>query len=122
VQETPSTLGEQCAAVLKQAREANGTLPWSTVAQLIDQTLAAQSASKIAPPRKSDGLTDAEWLQELCLSPAYKGIDVMVQYEKCKVWCANNRAQPTRRRFVNWLNRADRPIDTLTQPRKPLLR
>lgn len=51
-----------------------------------------------------------EWLEGLVRNPAYDGIDVKVQFEKMKVWCKEHRKEPTRRRFVNWLNRCDKPI------------
>ena len=30
-------------------------------------------------------------------------------------WCRANRKEPTRRRFVNWLNRTDRPVKAAAQ-------
>jgi hypothetical protein len=32
------------------------------------------------------------------------------EYGKLIAWCEANGKQPTKRRFVNWLNRADRPL------------
>jgi hypothetical protein len=29
---------------------------------------------------------------------------------RCALWCETNRQQLSRRRFVNWLNRCDRPM------------
>lgn len=57
-------------------------------------------------------LTDDAWLVSLVRDPAYAGLDVMKQHAKMVRWCKENRKQPTRRRFINWLNRADEVIPT----------
>ena len=55
-------------------------------------------------------LTDEEWLQSLTANPIYQGIDVKAVYGKMQVWCETNHKTPTRRRFINWLNRTDKPM------------
>lgn len=55
-------------------------------------------------------LSDADWLKSLAADPAYIGIDVAIEHAKASRWCETNRKQLSRRRFVNWLNRAERPI------------
>lgn len=62
--------------------------------------------------------TDAEWLASLASDPAFAGLDVQREFAKMSAWCAVNRKQPSRRRFINWLNRAERPMapaGTVTQ-------
>lgn len=54
--------------------------------------------------------SDAEWLKGLETDPAYVGIHVQREFGKMTAWCAVNRKQPSRRRFINWLNRAERPM------------
>ena len=61
-------------------------------------------AAKAAPT------SDADWLESLKVDPAYIGIDVAIEHAKASRWCETNRKQLSRRRFVNWLNRAERPI------------
>lgn len=56
-------------------------------------------------------LNDEQYLESLKGNPAYAGIDVGLEYGKMCAWCDANRKVATRRRFVNWLNRADRPIN-----------
>jgi len=46
----------------------------------------------------------------LAENPAYQGINIEAELGKMTAWCAANSKQRTRRRFVNWLNRAERPI------------
>jgi hypothetical protein len=58
---------------------------------------------------------DSDWLKELAENPAYRGINVEAELGKMTAWCAANGKQRTRRRFVNWLNRAERPIAITAQ-------
>lgn len=58
---------------------------------------------------------DATWLADLAKDAAYAGIDVAREFAKMTNWCAAHSRQPTRRRFVNWLNRIDRPIQSAPQ-------
>ena len=55
--------------------------------------------------------SDEEWLNQLGTNPAYSLIDVRREYSKMQTWCGVNRKMPTRRRFVAWLNRIDKPMD-----------
>lgn len=52
---------------------------------------------------------------ELQASPAYSGIDVKAEAAKMFEWCAANSKQPTKRRLINWLNRADKPLSRQSQ-------
>ena len=72
------------------------------------QTLGEVAA--LPAPASKPKLSDGEWLESLKANPTYVGIDVGLQYGKMVAWCDVNRKQPTRRRFVNWLNRADKPL------------
>lgn len=54
--------------------------------------------------------SDAEWLAGLKADSAYEGIDVDREHAKMLRWCQENKKKPTRRRLINWLNRADRPL------------
>lgn len=67
--------------------------------------------------------SDEDWLNELSKNPAYGPLDVRRELAKMQAWCSANGKQPSRRRFINWLNRAERPITTqgLVMPsRKPM--
>jgi hypothetical protein len=61
---------------------------------------------------------DSEWLANLSSNPAYTGINVSAEFGRMQAWCAVNKKQATRRRFVNWLNRCERPMSAYT-PHKP---
>lgn len=63
-------------------------------------------------PRKQPtaAISDEDWLLSLKADPAYAGIDVDREIAKCGRWCDTNRKQRTRKRIINWLNRADVPV------------
>lgn len=60
-----------------------------------------------------NGLTDSEWLETLVQDSTYSGIDVKREHGKMLNWCRANQKSPTRRRFTNWLNRADQTTETV---------
>jgi len=57
-------------------------------------------------------LSQDDWLKLLSADPTYEGLDVPIQFGRMAQWCKANGKQATRRRFVNWLNRCDRPMKT----------
>lgn len=87
------------ASVTRQAHEPEEPAPTSEEAE-----------------REAPELSDTQWLEGLKKHDAYAGIDVGVEYSKMLVWCSVNNKRPNRRRFVNWLNRVDRPMDTNGAP------
>jgi hypothetical protein len=70
----------------------------------IIQLLKGGTARKAAPIA-----SDEVWLDGLSQDPTYSGINVRQEYGKCVNWCLANRKQPSRRRFINWLNNVERP-------------
>ena len=68
--------------------------------------------SKAKRPPKHPAQTDAEWLASLAASPAYAGLDVPREHAKAAEWCRVRRQTLSRQRFINWLNRADKPLTT----------
>lgn len=58
----------------------------------------------------SEPQSDEIWLVSLKESPAYQGIDVIREHAKMIVWCRENKKQATRRRFIRWLNKVDKPL------------
>ncbi len=53
-----------------------------------------------------------DWLKELEADKTYAGIDVRREYGKMLNWCKLRRKQPNKRRFINWINQADKPLPT----------
>jgi len=55
-------------------------------------------------------LSDTEFLAELKAEPGYQGIDLDRELSKCRVWTRSRGRQATRRTFIAWLNRIERPL------------
>jgi len=78
-------------------------------------TLLLQIQEPKEPKRKSQ-LCDAEFIATLKADPTYDGINVDVELGKCSTWCrVRGKQQPSRRRFVNWLNKSERPMSVNSQ-------
>ena len=75
-----------------------------------------RSKSSVGWSAGASPTSDSDWLAELCQNPAYEGIEVMREFEKMKAWACTNKKQPSRRRFINWLNRAEKPISSAGGP------
>lgn len=86
------------------------------------ERLAVSAAPSAKPAGKSSAsakaIPDAEWLQSLKANPAYAGIEIDREFGKARAWCDTMRRTLNRRRFINWLNRCERPINAYT-PHKP---
>lgn len=74
--------------------------------------------NKEKKPRKLP-LTDEQFFEVLKINKAYEGLDIDIQKAKCEAWCLANKRNFTRRTFVNWLNRAEKPIQTNTKNLSP---
>ena len=61
--------------------------------------------------RSQELKSDEAWLDALSKNSAYSRINVFVEWGKMSAWCDVNKKKTTRRRFVNWLNRCDSPIN-----------
>lgn len=66
--------------------------------------------------RTSTTQSDEDWIKGLEANIAYQGINIRVEFGKMVAWCGVQRKQPSRRRFINWLNRVDRPMNGLSRP------
>lgn len=69
-----------------------------------------ESESEVGANKSRPPANDLAWLTELRDDPAYKGIDVAREHAKAARWCITNHRQLTRKFFVNWLNKCDKPI------------
>ena len=73
----------------------------------VDTTHAGK---KPARSRAPSALVDDDYLSDLEANPGYSGIDIRREYGKMLAWLTTPRGhgkQPTKARFVNWLNRAE---------------
>lgn len=77
---------------------------------------SAKADGRIAP--RSPRLPDDEWIKGLESDLTYQGLNIRQELGKMQRWCEANRKQPSRMRFINWLNRAEKPIG-ITGQRQP---
>lgn len=75
---------------------------------------APENAAKRKRAPKPPPQTDDEWLASLAASPAYAGMDVAREHAKASEWCRVRRQTLSRQRFINWLNRAEKPMALAT--------
>jgi len=76
--------------------------------------LTSELPTKPKRAKKQPAQTDAEWIASLAASPAYAGMDVAREHAKASEWCRVRQQTLGRQRFVNWLNRADKPLNAST--------
>lgn len=94
----------------------------STTPEVPSCTLDIPAPLPVVKPKRSavaSPLPTDEWIASLEADETLKGIDVRREFGKCSRWCAANRKKLTQRRFTNWLNNADVPLDSRTD-RAPL--
>lgn len=64
---------------------------------------------KASPP------TAEEIISQFENDKTYEGINVRIEFGKMAAWCGVKRKHPTKQRFVNWLNRVERPIQGINE-------
>lgn len=116
---TPSAaalaFAEACKAAVAAARELCPRLTqdqaYAIIAEQFDAHGLARPGAKgkaKAKTKPMNAMTDAEFVEWLESQDVYRGIDVRREIGKCQVWLGGAKA--TRKRIVNWLNKADRQV------------
>lgn len=110
---------ERVAWLIVHSQLTSNSRPTHVVATLESPPTHPEGRKEGIEGKKEDGANgsrptsacDDSWIVGLISLPAYQGIDVKRELGKMQVWCEANRKQATRRRFVNWLNRCERPMN-----------
>lgn len=97
---TRETLGKQ-PGNNRETTETTGNGRETERKRVLVRTVRAAVA---APPNDSD------WFDTLRRNPAYQSLNIDAEFAKMRTWCDVNKKQPSRRRFVNWLNRCEKPM------------
>ncbi len=71
---------------------------------------ASRSTSN-EPKKRTGQVADEEYIAKLQKNPAYSHIDFFIEYNKASAWCDINNRKLSRRFFLNWINRVDRPVN-----------
>lgn len=105
-----TALARELFEKLDSARESlGGTLPRSTAIATVASFLGDKklTVSKSTKPKFAD-MTDQEFLEYLINT--YTWLDVDKELKKCSAWARvniQNSKGPTRKRIINWMNKAD---------------
>lgn len=78
----------------------------------VQPSIESDGPDRIAKPirRARAQIPDSDFLNDLKTKSAYSAINVTLELEKAETWCAANHRTCTRRFFVNWLNRVEKPL------------
>ena len=87
-----------------------------------NKTLGESVAPSAPTKAKKSDEPDESWLKGLASDQAYAGINVSTEFAKMSRWCEVNRKAPSRRRFINWLNRVEKPLTAQKTFNEPPLR
>lgn len=99
---------QESAADRSEAQEsATSLVPRSSI--IVPSTVGKSDGTNGSSPTSMK--SDEEWLKHLSEDKTYLGIDVLREHGKMVNWCNANHKQPTRKRFTNWLNRAEAPMN-----------
>ncbi len=107
------TVDKPCNGKVTAGQRKGNSVPYRTSTVPVPKIDVGESGvvEEPQPTPKKLKLSDSEWLLSLRESDAYKGMDIDRLYGKMKHWCEVNNKKPTRKRFVNWLNREDIPLN-----------
>ena len=82
----------------------------TTTTTITTGTMKTTLGSSVEPNQRKSQDCDSDWVTSLKSNSAYQGIDVDRELGRMLSWCDVTKKTPSRRRFVNWLNRVDKPI------------
>lgn len=85
-----------------------------TVSSTDNKDSSPDESGPAAKSRKGK-VCDEEWLAGIASSDTYAEINVRQEFGKMQAWCAANRRIPSQRRFINWLNRCEKPMRPLQE-------
>jgi len=76
----------------------------------VEQAYIAYEARPKPAPRRTPKAADEDWIAELEANEAYRGIDIRRELGKAQAWASVKGVGVSRQRFINWLNKVDRPV------------
>lgn len=112
-----------CTPTIDNIRNSDSTLaPVASQPSLPSSDIAPNSAPKKRKPRKTaphptlrPDLDDQAWFRHLSGLPEYAHIKIAEEYGRCRTWCCNKGVGAvSRRRFVNWLGKVEKPLSEPT--------
>jgi len=106
------TFGHRVFDALREAKRANPQHTRDTYAEIINNMLQEHTESKTKKrgTKPMTAMTEDEFLAFLESEPALKGVDVQREIGKCQFWCKANGVEPSRKRILNWMMKADKNV------------
>jgi len=112
---TPS-FSAKCKELVAKERSLNPKITADRVWELVQAAYDAEKAKK--PRQKPQDASDEAFLSDLEAKECYKGINIRREHQKALIWAGTRNEGMTRRRFINWLNKVERPMGSVPDPRK----
>lgn len=72
--------------------------------------LKSDSSNALTDGANGTNVDDAEWRKMLQASEAYKHVNVESEFQKSVFWCEQRKRKPTRKFFLNWINKIEAPM------------
>ena len=98
------------ALALSEKRGSRATTEESVEEHSEEQLKLVNTPAAVSPAARN--VCDSEWLKTLSNDPTYAGLNIDIEFGKMRNWCEVRKKLVSRRRFVSWLHRADRPMTT----------
>ena len=83
------------------------------------ETITKEKIARSSKTKRAPAFCDDEFIKALKQNPAYEGIDIDRELGKLDAWLLTPKGrgkQRTQQRFLNWLNRAERPMNLQSKP------
>tara|TARA_R110000868_G_scaffold236309_2_gene490347 strand:+ start:544 stop:1086 length:543 start_codon:yes stop_codon:yes gene_type:complete len=108
----PGNYGEQFTFAVREYLVSNGLKSLGQINATVLAELAQRFHEKHTAAQKTKRrlANEEDWLKEMESDPAMQGIDVRRELGKCQFWCKQRGFVCTRRRFTNWILKAERPV------------
>lgn len=104
-----SSASSMLQASLETHKQCPNTIQGNTIQDNTKKKSSALQVRKPSPPT----VINEDWLKTV--TETYSWVDVQREVVKCQTWCEVNRKAFSRRRFINWINRIEKPFTPITQ-------
>ncbi len=98
------------AACAEKARALGRRLNKDEWLAAVEQAYIAYETRPKPAARRTAKDIDEDWIAELEANEAYRGIDIRRELGKAQAWASVKGVGVTRQRFINWLNKVERPV------------
>jgi hypothetical protein len=65
---------------------------------------------------KTSEIPDDEWMATIKANPEHEGKNIDAEFRRAHEWCLKNNRQNSRRFFINWLSKVEKPLTIKPKP------